>query len=240
METDQNQPLTDDEISALLDGTANERLRNGVKGNITYQEQVEDARFVAKLGNVLYRMDCPPTQVLVNYHLGFIDPIQQDGMERHIEICASCQKDIIALEDFLGDSNGHDSKTDPTTSVSPQRTVATIHSPQVQIRGSAVRGLPRSLAAQAGEDLAIILQVSEDKVGVLLQGQLAPTPTNTINWVSATVELRLGDHAEPHVTTIDDVLQFRFQQIEATSVDVCLISTEGQIVQIDNIKLTEN
>lgn len=239
MVTNHNQPLTDDEIAALLDGTAPEALRRRVENNVAYQEQLEDAQFAAQLGSILYRFDCPSTEQLSDYHLKMMDPVSMQNIVLHLDICASCRMEIEELVEFLDDADEFDTEN-VVIQPSPHYTLARIYVQSVQARGSGrkARGSFKTVTAKAN-GLHVVLTVSEDKVGVQLAGQLA-SMDGTVDWEAGIVELRLEGEDEPRVTTVDDVLQFRFQQVQTTAVDIRLISTEGNIVRIEKIKLTEN
>ena len=237
--TNRNQPLTDDEIAALLDETASEALRRRVENNVDYQQQVEDARFEARLGNMLYRLDCPTLEELSNYYLGIMDTVSERNIKAHIDVCSACQTDILELEEFLKDSDGQAVDTREVVPIQPK--VATIQRPRRQlVRGSSgLRGPLKTLTAEA-DDVSVALTIMEDKVGVQVNGQLVASPDSGGNWEAAIVELHLKGVREPRITTLDDMWQFRFQQVETSIVDMHLISTEGQVVLLENINLTEN
>ncbi|HIP71605.1 MAG TPA: hypothetical protein EYH05_09450 [Anaerolineae bacterium] len=49
----------------------------------------------------LYRIECPPSQVLGEYHLGMLPPGEADGVALHLAHCPHCRGEVETLAAFL-------------------------------------------------------------------------------------------------------------------------------------------
>ena len=95
--------IRNEELLAYLAG---ERVRPVVEQHLARcpycSDQVADLRhlelsFLSKL----YRWDCPPNQVLGEYHLGLLDPETALAVRFHLRACVSCVAELSILGEFL-------------------------------------------------------------------------------------------------------------------------------------------
>lgn len=94
--------LTEDQISAAIDGEADDSVREIIASDPATAAFVEEARkFENTLRQKLYRWDCPGTQELANYHQGLLSVFEASVIEEHVRHCSKCQQDLAELQDFL-------------------------------------------------------------------------------------------------------------------------------------------
>lgn len=95
--------IRDEELLAYLAG---ERVRPVVEQHLARcqrcSSQVAGYRELERsLINKLYRWDCPPSQILGDYHLGLLSGIAAAAVEKHLSMCVLCAAEVATLTEFL-------------------------------------------------------------------------------------------------------------------------------------------
>jgi len=95
--------IRDEELLAYLAG---ERVRPVVAQHLTKcqhcSSQLANYRQVElMLTSKLYRWDCPPNQVLGEYHLGLLRNDLAVAVKMHLATCVLCTAEVAALTEFL-------------------------------------------------------------------------------------------------------------------------------------------
>src|SRR5689334_23694103 len=94
--------LTDDQLSAALDGDADAAVRNHLEHCPSCRARLEQARLAERaLASRLHRWDCPSARQLSEYHLDLADPAQAREIARHLEQCARCSAEVEQFRRFL-------------------------------------------------------------------------------------------------------------------------------------------
>ncbi len=149
----------------------------------TYQE------LESLLRSRLYRLDCPPSEVLGEYHLGLLTRDMTAAVQHHLSMCPLCTAEVAALSGFLANEPALAKSSIPVRVSSParqnnhaapgihhgldrlreragekvQRIIATLITPQPRVafaRDGVKESIwPRTYAAQ---DLNISLQLEQD------------------------------------------------------------------------------
>ena len=85
-------PLTEDQISAAIDGEVEPGVLQHLSQCTSCMSRLEQARrFEQALRARLYRWDCPPVQQLGDYHLGLLSQAGADAIARHLGQCERCR-----------------------------------------------------------------------------------------------------------------------------------------------------
>ena len=96
--------LDDKQLLAYLDGQANEETKSHLQGCAHCRERAERLdRLQKKLTHQLYRIICPSSIELGEYHLRMLPASQMLVVGQHVRECPHCRRDVAALEDFLVD-----------------------------------------------------------------------------------------------------------------------------------------
>ena len=59
--------------------------------------------FEKNLSSSLYRITCPPSNDLGEYHLQMLPPEQTESIRQHLTTCPHCPKELAQLQTFLAD-----------------------------------------------------------------------------------------------------------------------------------------
>ena len=103
MECSEPGAIRDEELLAYLAG---EKVRPFVKQHLAHcqcctAQLVAYERIERTLTSKLYRFDCPPSQVLGEYHLGLLNKEFTAAVSNHLSMCALCAAEVATLTEFL-------------------------------------------------------------------------------------------------------------------------------------------
>ncbi len=103
MECSEPGAIRDEELLAYLAG---EKVRPFVKQHLAHcqcctAQLAAYERIERTLTSKLYRFDCPPSQVLGEYHLGLLNKEFTAAVSNHLSMCALCAAEVATLTEFL-------------------------------------------------------------------------------------------------------------------------------------------
>lgn len=158
-------PLTDDQLSAFLDGSQDEAVAQHLAACESCALRMQalrtlDEELVDRLRPG--RRLCPTPHQLGEYSLGVATPAEIRHIERHLDYCPRCQAELEALSDFLGSDAAPVQDTQPLLESAPSvrfdprrpRLRATALRPAAG--GAALRGSGRSFQAEVGSFRVLI------------------------------------------------------------------------------------
>jgi anti-sigma factor RsiW len=108
MKTCQRPPeLTEDELSALIDGEADDRTRDHVLHCPYCAERLARAqRLEGGLRMALFRKDCPSSLELAQYQMDMLDtPEDRARIEAHLSTCQYCRADLDDWQHFIDEED---------------------------------------------------------------------------------------------------------------------------------------
>src|SRR5262245_50156781 len=107
-------PLSDDEITAALEGQAEPAVLQHLSRCPACAARLAQAQRVEEmLMNRLFRWDCPTPQQLGQYYLKHLTEPERQGITRHLEWCVRCQSEIETLQTFMGADSVSDERSFP-------------------------------------------------------------------------------------------------------------------------------
>ncbi len=231
-------PLTDDQLTAALDGEADTLVAEHLARCAGCSGRLAQARVVEHgLRMKLNRLDCPPAQQLGDYHLGLVSQSDERGIIRHLEHCTRCTAELEELRVFLS-----------AEAVSqPQPGPVPIHTARPRLRELVARVLPRTpgLALRGAGPGPLIADA--DGTTLVLEGQ--PAAQGLVNvlgqvvaddqdsWIDALVELRAQGVLQA-TTVVDDLGAFRCNAVPADLSEVRITAPQGQTLVLRNVTLT--
>jgi hypothetical protein len=229
-------PLTDDEISLLLDGHANDDLIQHVAQCPACAQRLETARLIEiSMKAKLFRADCPAPQTLGDYHAGLLTPDDRKMIAAHLNLCASCRSELQTLIDFLAadlDETVPLPEVPPNNIIRPPTTYFQAATPLRKVRGSDKRQLR---ATVNGVQLFFDLQRSPK--GIALEGLLVPQEKKEMSvWVGSLVEIRTVNELLS-VCYIDDMGTFRCELIPEGMVYVRITSVGGRSIVVSDLEI---
>jgi len=103
MECNASGAIRDEELLAYLAG---EMVRPFVTEHLTHCQRcaaqlVSYQELESLLTSKLYRLDCPPNEVLGEYQLGMLSAAMTAAVRHHLDICVLCTAEVAVLEGFL-------------------------------------------------------------------------------------------------------------------------------------------
>jgi anti-sigma factor RsiW len=242
MECNLPPPITEDQISAALDGLADPTVQNHLAQCPNCAVRIEQAQaFEGALKLTLNRWDCPPAQRLGEYVLALItNPTEERSIIRHLEQCARCKTEVAELGVFL-DADTASIKQPAQTSARAEsawgqsfgRILARIipRSPALALRGAATGPI---MAEADGTTVVLDVQtVAEGQVTIL--GQVVAADQDL--WTGALVELRQSGTLQA-TTTADDLGSFSCGPFAAGSIQLAITPPVGQTVVLPQIDVS--
>ncbi|MBZ0294202.1 MAG: hypothetical protein K8L99_16690 [Anaerolineae bacterium] len=148
--------------------------------------------FEKRLMTALDRWDCPTPDVLGDYHLGLADAEVQAAIDKHLEICPLCRRELQQLEAFLADDQAVTTSLPPSlhegSFVEPTRREAA----QLALRGDSDEPLTFILA----DDVTLYLMIEKMADSIALNGQLAASEQAEADFQGALVEIWQAEQLE--------------------------------------------
>lgn len=239
-------PLTDDQLTAALDGDADTVVQQHLDqcpscaARLAQAQQAEYSIKHQLQGLQLSRRDCPPAQRLGEYHLALVGQSEERTIARHVEQCAYCQAELEELRVFL--SPAPQPAVQPAPQPRPRRRLGELIAqllppteartrPAFALRGGATTG---PLIAEV-EGITIVLDVQPSPDGrVIVLGQLVADDLDS--WIGALVELR-QDGTLLLTTTVDDLCSFSCERVPPGQTSLRITSEHGRSLVLEDVAL---
>jgi hypothetical protein len=221
---------------AYLDGEADEETISHLKGCAYCRERAQALdRLQNRLTRQLYRLTCPSSIELGEYHLRMLPASQMLVIAQHVRECPHCAREIDQLEEFfLGDLQPTEGSLLGKVKVLIARLAgggAGASAPAF----AALRGEAKGPLTLEADGIVIVLDIQpghEGKVNIL--GQVAAD--DQAQWTEATVELRHGGELQ-FSTTVDDLGAFQAEGILPGSTEIQIIPKDRSLIVVSNFEI---
>lgn len=240
-------PLTDDEISMLLDGQADIALEQHMEECPFCQQRVNEARQTEQaLKAQLYRQDCPSSLELGNYNMGMVSPEVFQRITQHLTQCAACKDEFRILRDFLNESDlsvdaAHTQGpiidfpiSDPDNIIRPDETYFLAQ--QVQMVAQHVRGRKRQQYRYRVAGIELLFNIQESSKGLALEGLLLEPDDTSADWVDSLVEV-WTDGELAVIGRVESDGAFRCDPIAQGVHEVRIIARSGKILAVSDVEV---
>jgi anti-sigma factor RsiW len=233
-------PLSDEQISAIIDGVADPIVLDHLALCPACARRVQTwQRWEQQLQAHLHRWDCPPSQQLADYHWGITDRPTSQTITRHLESCIHCTAELETLREFLNADMPRAVSTPAPVATPPTRSrwrelVAVLlpQSPALAVRGNGTARAP--LVAEA-DDVTIVLDVHMAEAGnVALLGQVAADDPD--RWAGALVEVRQAGTLRA-TGEVDDLASFRCAPLPAGTSELRITAPDGTSIVLPEVDL---
>ncbi len=230
--------LTDDDLSAVLDGQAPVGTAEHLADCPDCAARLERARrYEHALKTALYRWDCPSTQHLGRAELGLLAEPERRALAQHLSECHACAAEVEQLRGFMAAAAIAD--VDPMWD---QRRRAATEGPAELVaavlpRGAAVavRGEAAGPIVATASGITIVLDPQFASPGhALVRGQVAADDQG--RWTGALVELRQAGRVQA-MATVDESGGFRCGPLAAGRTDLRITPESGQPVLLPGLSL---
>ncbi len=230
-------PLTEEEIDALLDNTADSNLMAHIEQCPSCAERLRAAHaFETALKKQLHRWDCPTPDQLADYEMSFLSAPDTERIGKHLPTCAYCQADLQALQAFMAD----DSHIHEPTSVRPTRSKPNTREQIARIQQNQTPTLRGKSAgpvmATTDTGITLFLELHTEPLGLKVVGQLLVD--NLEPWIGALVQAfqleRLTGTA-----MISDMGEFECRLKDSGPVTLRIHAETQAILVLEQIKFDE-
>jgi len=199
----------------------------------------EKAKALAQLqGRVqsrLYRINCPSSLELAEYHLRMLPDSKKLVVVQHVRECVHCARELAQLEGYLNEL-GPTGETGLLEGLKVLVARWVGGNPEGRLPApSALRGEAKGPLTFETDGTVIILDIQPTSKGLAsVLGQVAADDQD--RWTGAAVELRQAD-GPPITTSLDDLGAFWFEEAHPGSTEITITSLNGIIVQIPNFDI---
>lgn len=232
-------PLTDDQLSMLIDGVADPELEAHVARCAFCATRLEQARAVERFVHATLQGGCPSPQQLGEYHLRLLAADEERRVRTHLEQCAACRAELEELQLFLVAEPGRSS---------PIAVSSTLEQRLRRAAGELLaRLVPRApVLALRGADAGPLLAEAEDGTTIVLDPHAHEGEHLTLNgqiiaagratWRGALVEAR---HAGMLIaaTSVDDLGCFCLARVPQGTIGLRISAPDGRAIVLPAIDL---
>jgi hypothetical protein len=183
------------------------------------------ADFEERLKARLYRVTCPSSVELGEYHLNLVPANRKLVIAQHLRTCPHCARELVQLQDFLAGEA-------PMGLVQQAKVIIArlagstmgLSPAAIPVRGASGKGL---ITLEA-DGIMVVLDVQPANGGRLkINGQLGAQEQD--QWTGAKVEL-LQAGAQEFETTISDLGTFEFESITAGSKELRITPADESLI----------
>jgi len=227
--------LDDRQLLAYLDSVADQGTIAHLQGCAYCSERAADlGRFQERLAGRLYRVNCPPSMELGEYHLRMLPAPRMLVVAQHVRECPHCTREVAELQGFLSDL---EPAAEGSLLEKAQVLIARLLGPgdPAFAPAMALRGEARGPLTFAAEGVVIVLDIkpiTEGRTDVL--GQVAAD--NQDQWTGALVELR-KDNQLKMSSIVDDLGAFRCEGVMPGQLELRIIPNNGSVIVISNFEV---
>lgn len=236
-ENDSGSHFTDADLLAYLDGEVDPEVASQIERSPAARERAEElARIQSRLTARFYRLECPKSEILGEYHLGLLSQRQSIDVAKHLLECPHCTRELDQLTDYLSE------RPDPFKGIKvliarwvgekgggPSTGEVAFAPAFAMLRGSSQ--VPVSLEA---DGILIILDIqpaATERATIL--GQVAADEQDL--WTGSTIEVR-QEGVQICTAVVDDLGAFSCGELSTGQAELLLISKSGTVV-LANIEI---
>lgn len=227
--------LDDKQLWAYVDGEADPKTTHHLERcEYCRQKARELVQIRNRVGSRLYRIHCPSSLKLGEYHLGLLEGSEKLVVVQHLRECQHCQSELAQLEEFMSNlAPVSENKLPEQAKVFIAQLISgTPNSVQTRM---ALRGESKRPLIFESNNVVITLDIQKEADGHLsILGQVAAEEQD--KWIGAIVKLEQTNLPEL-ITSVDDLGAFRFKEAHSGSVQLTITSSDGIIVQIPKVDI---
>jgi hypothetical protein len=219
-------------LLAYLDGEADPETKLHLEQCLYCRERADAlARERNILTSRLYRISCPSTEELGEFHLRMLPPDRMLIVSQHLRECPHCTREIAQLKEFLSDlAPGPEGGLLRQTKLLIAQLVAGQGGFVAGEPSFALRGESEGPLTYEVDGILIVIDIQQAIDGKInIFGQIAADRQD--DWTAALVKLK--QEAQLELTTaVDDLGAFRFEGLSPSPVDLQIEARDGTVVVI--------
>lgn len=190
------------------------------------------ADFEERLKARLYRVTCPSSVELGEYHLNLVPANRKLVIAQHLRTCPHCARELMQLQDFLAGEA-------PMGLLQQARVIiARLARPGMELAPAtiALRGQSKGPITLEADGIVIVLELQPAGGGALnILGQLAAE--NQDVWTGSKVELSQAGKLE-YSTQVSDLGAFRCERIAPGSKELRIIPGNESVIIVSEFEVS--
>ncbi len=231
-------PLTEDQLSAALDGTADAAVQAHLSRCPYCAEQLAAARQIeTALNQQLYRWDAPSPDELADYVLNLLDWSARQRIEAYLQTSPSARAEVAQLRDYLNMAAlpVKSTRPDPQPRLrlpSLDEIIAVLRPRKLQpaLRGGIARG---ELTAQ-GRGVTVFLEYFLEGDVCTVTGQVIASEPDV--WDGALAQLLVGGSLAA-TALLESGGDFKFTQVAPGTYELRIASESHQVIVVHELKI---
>jgi hypothetical protein len=220
-----------------MEGEADDAVVAHIKECAFCSEKVTQwSRMQNRLKRQLYRVTCPTSTELGDYHLGLLPASQALVVAQHVRQCPLCRSDLVKLEKFLLEEQ---EVTEEGVLGTARVLIARLISGSI---GEAARMVPALRGGAKGpltfeaDGVVLVLDIQQNQGGkASILGQVAADDQD--QWTGALVEFWQDNELESS-TTIDDLGAFRSDGVRPGFKELRIMSKDTSLTVVSNFTVS--
>ncbi len=225
--------LDDTQIVSYIEGEAAESVVTHIKECPYCSERANQwALLQNSLRKQLYRVTCPTSMELGDYHQGLLSDPRKLVVAQHVRECPLCRREMAELEGFLAAQI-----TDHGLLGTAKVLIARIMGEENGFMPShtPLRGEAKGPLMLEADGIVIVLDIQRADGGMVnILGQVAADDQD--QWTGASVELHQGGKLQ-FSTTIDDLGALQAEGIMPGSKELQIISKDNSVIVVSNFEV---
>jgi hypothetical protein len=190
------------------------------------------ADFEERLKARLFRITCPSSVELGEYHLNLVPANRKLVIAQHLRSCPHCTRELAQLQEFLSVDAGEGLLQQARV------IIARLVGPATQLAPAAIslRGEAQGPITLEADGIVIVLELQPAGSGTLnILGQLAAD--NQDAWTGSKVKLSQAGKLE-FSTEVDDLGAFRCEGIAAGSKALRVIRPDESVIVVSELEIS--
>ena len=228
--------LEDTQIVSYIEGEADAAVVSHLKECAFCREKADRWTLLQNgLKKQLYRVTCPTSMELGDYHLGLLSDPQKLIVAQHVRECPSCRREIAMLEDFfLAEPLMAASLVGKAKMLIARLVGGNTGDPAPAF--AALRGEAKGPLTFEADGVVIVLDIQPTDGGTAsILGQVAAEDQD--RWTEARVEVQQDGEPE-FSTTVDDLGAFHTEGLIPGFKELRIVSKDGSLVVVPKFEIS--
>jgi hypothetical protein len=231
-------PLTEDQLSAALDGTADAAVQAHVRDCPYCAERLAAARQLeTTLNQSLYHWDAPSPDELADYVMNLLDPSARQRIDAYLQTSPSARAEVAQLSDYLNLDALPAKRARPESNKLPRfpsldKIIAVLLPKKLQpaLRGGLARG---ELTAQ-GRGVTVFIEYFSEGDACTITGQVIANEPGI--WDGALAQLFVADTLTA-TALLESGGDFKFTKIAPSTYELRIASETHQVIVVHEVAI---
>jgi anti-sigma factor RsiW len=239
MNMESNLHLTEDQISAALDGMIDDGTRQHLEDCAACQALLAEAgQRENTLMDILFRHDCPSPDSLRDFAMTLLGDLENAAVLSHLQDCALCRAELAEMRAFVNSDELALEEAPQAVSAKDSTDIFT-QLGDLLLRGSTGRALPalrgedQDLITFETEGFTMLIEIVQEAGAYAVMGQIIAA--NLSDWIGALVECRQEKQVRA-TAFVSEAGIFRCAPSVTGPINLRIIPESGRPIFVQDIK----